>query len=357
MKDVELYQQLLGLEHPWKVNDVQIDHQEKHVLITVGFKEKEFWACPQCHQRAHIHEWETRRWRHLDSCQYRTLIEAQVPRVKCEEHGSLTVAVPWAERYGRFTKLFERFAIDVLQECSVKGACKILGITWDEADGIKQRAVRRGLLRKEPQVMPHLCVDEKSYGHGHQYATIVADVRAGQPVRVEYIEQGRSKESLDGFWQGLTAEQVAGVEGVAMDLLDAYLVSTQEHLPEADQKISHDPYHLVRHMNHALNKVRRRECRELDERQNKAQKDALKGSRYAWLYGWENLKEYYQPLLQKLTKMNLKTSLAAEGGDAMVLVVRRSGGSPGFLQALVCLGDPQPVGSGKKSGADDETPH
>ena len=25
-------------------------------------------------------------WRHLDTCQYRTILEAGVPRVECEEH-------------------------------------------------------------------------------------------------------------------------------------------------------------------------------------------------------------------------------------------------------------------------------
>ena len=76
----------------------------------------------------------------------------------------------------RFTRLFERLAIDVMLECSISGACEILGISWDEADGIKQRAVKRGLARKVPAVMARLCVDEKGMGHGQNYLTIVAQV-------------------------------------------------------------------------------------------------------------------------------------------------------------------------------------
>src|SRR5579872_6533788 len=41
--------------------------------------------------------------------------------------------------------LFERLAIDLLQECSVAGAAALLRISWDEAWGIKGRAVTRGL--------------------------------------------------------------------------------------------------------------------------------------------------------------------------------------------------------------------
>ena len=45
----------------------------------------------------------------------------------------------------------------------------ILGMIWDEADGIKQRAVKWGLAYKTPGVMERLCVDEKGMGHGQNY--------------------------------------------------------------------------------------------------------------------------------------------------------------------------------------------
>ena len=59
----------------------------------------------------HIKEWRTRRWRHLDSCQFKTVLEAAVPLVECAEHGAQTAQVPWAEGSSRFTLFFERFAI------------------------------------------------------------------------------------------------------------------------------------------------------------------------------------------------------------------------------------------------------
>jgi len=41
--------------------------------------------------------------RHLDSCQYKTILVADVPRVKCDQHGTQTVKLPWAEPGSRFT--------------------------------------------------------------------------------------------------------------------------------------------------------------------------------------------------------------------------------------------------------------
>ena len=79
-------------------------------------------------------------------------------------------------------------------ECSISGACDILGISWDEADGIKQRAVKRGLARKTPPVMARLCVDEKGMGHGHDYMTIVAHAEAGQTT-VQYVGRGANRRA------------------------------------------------------------------------------------------------------------------------------------------------------------------
>ena len=185
MKDIQLYQQLLGLSLEWRVSEVILNRPERTVEVRVECAES-IWGCPRCGQRMQIRSHEERRWRHLDSCQYKTILVCQVPRVDCAEHGSQMVQVPWAEPYGRFTALFERLAIDLLQECSTSGACEILRVSWDEADGIKQRAVKRGLARKVAQPLKQLGVDEKAFGRGQDYVTVVARIEPGKAAQVEY---------------------------------------------------------------------------------------------------------------------------------------------------------------------------
>ena len=306
MKDFELYQQILGLVKPWQVKQVTLQPESGEVEVEVECRES-VWGCPQCHQRMQIQDWERRRWRHLDSCQFKTIIVAEVPRVKCAEHGTQTVVVPWAEKYSRFSKFFERFAIDVMLECSILGAAeKILRISWDEADGIKQRAVKRGLGRKVPKVMPQLCVDEKNVGVGQQFMTIVAEITPDASARVEYVGEGRTRASLDDFWKQLTEEQREGVEAVAMDLWEPYRSSTLEYVPEADKKITHDPYHLVCYMNEAVNKVRKAEHQRLSEGGD----NRLAGSRFTWLYGWENQPDKQQVRWESLSQERLQTARA-----------------------------------------------
>jgi len=304
MKDFQLYQQILGLVAPWQVEGVTLKSKEQEIEVRVGFTQTQ-WGCPECHARMQIHDHEERRWRHLDSCQFKTIIVSRVPIVKCPQHGAQTVAVPWAEKYARFSRLFERLAIDVMLECSVTGGCELLRISWDEADGIKQRAVKRGLARKSPTVMPRLCVDEKGMGHGQNYLTIVAQV-SGEQTTVEYVGAGRQRESLDGFWEGLTAEQLAGVQAVGMDMWEPYLQSTLAHVPGAASKIVHDPFHLVKYMNEAVNDVRKSEHRRLQSLGD----DTLKNTRQLWLYGMENVPLKHAPRFAEVKELNLQTSRA-----------------------------------------------
>ena len=305
MQDVQLYQQILGLSEPWWVKSVTLDRGSREVRVEVECSEK-VWGCGECGQRMHVHDYERRSWRHLDSCQFATVITALVPVVKCPTHGAQTVAVPWAEKYSRFTRLIERLAIDLMLECSVSAACEILRISWDEADGIKRRAVARGLERKVAQPAPRVGVDEKSAGRGQNYVTVVARIAPGEPARVEYVADGCKQEALDGYWTQLPTGHLEQVEAVAMDMSEAYYQSTLKHVPEAQSKIVFDPFHLAKHLGEAVDKVRCQEHRALLG----ADDDRLSGTKYMWLRGWETVPQTQRAAFDELKGQKLKTSRA-----------------------------------------------
>ena len=153
IQDIELYRQLLGLNTPWTVTRVELKVKEERVEIWAGHPEGARWPCPACARELTLYDHgEERTWRHLDSCQFQTHLHARPPRVACPAHGVRQVRLPWAEPRARFTTLFERLAIDVLRETDVKGATRILRISWDEAWEIKRRAVARGQARRRPHV-------------------------------------------------------------------------------------------------------------------------------------------------------------------------------------------------------------
>lgn len=62
MKDFQLYQQILGLVEPWRVESVTLKAQAQEIEVRVGFSAT-LWGCPQCQKRMQIHDYESGRKR------------------------------------------------------------------------------------------------------------------------------------------------------------------------------------------------------------------------------------------------------------------------------------------------------
>jgi transposase len=216
MQDRELYRQILGIEAPWLVERVELKLAEGEVHVFLEHSEMASWPCPECGEACQLHDHQgERQWRHLDTCQYQTILHAQTPRTQCPEHGVRVVKVAWAEPSSRFTALLERLVIDWLRSASQTAGGEQLGLSWDEVHGIMERAVERALERRQAEAVPLLGVDEKAFRKGHKYFTLVNDVKRS---RVLYIAEDRTQASLDGFWGTLTEGQRDSIEAVAMDM-------------------------------------------------------------------------------------------------------------------------------------------
>ena len=305
MRDVDLYRAILGIEAPWRVEEVRLDTETSEVHVDLAHAEGVRWKCPCCERQLSIHDHvPERQWRHLDTCQYYTLLHARIPRVKCPEHGVKQVHVPWAEPECRFSVLFERHAIEVLEACEViSGASDILRISWDQAWNVLQRAVSRGQARKQPSVIRHLGVDEKAFRKGHNYVTVVCDIDAGT---VEYVGDDRRKESLTAYFQGLSSEQRQGIEAVAIDMHEPYVQAIREELPLADGKIVHDRFHIMQHATKAVDETRRQEHKQLSA----AGDNSLAKTKYVWITSQENLTEKQAKKLEEVFHVHLRTGKA-----------------------------------------------
>jgi transposase len=230
-------------------------------------------------------------------------LHARPPRSECHQHGVRVVPLPWAESGGRFTALFERLAIDWLTAASQKAVGERLGLSWDEIHGIMERAVERGLERRQTEKLSALGVDEKAFRKGQKYFTLVNDLERS---RVLYVAEDRTQASLDGFWETLSEEQVASIEAVAMDMWDPYIASVREHVAGAGGKIVFDKFHIAKHLGEAVDRVRRRENKTLRE----AGDDRLTGTRYDWLRHPAAMEPKDRQEFSALRNSNLKTARA-----------------------------------------------
>lgn len=147
MRDKDLYQQILGLSTPWFVADVELCQEEQRVVVHVGRTRSSALECPECSKEMVGYDSRERRWRHLDTCQYTTILVADVPRGRCVDHGVRQIRVPWAEPGSQFTALFERLVIDWLKEASQTAVARTLGLSWDEVHGVMGRGAASSAAR------------------------------------------------------------------------------------------------------------------------------------------------------------------------------------------------------------------
>jgi len=274
--DRGLYEAILGLQAPWGVDRVELRADQQEVDVWVGAVPGTVFSCPRCGEGAPVHDHVERRWRHLDTRRFKTVLCARVPRVRCRSHCVRTVRVPWVESQSRFTLLFERLAIAWLREATPAAVSRRLGLSWDEARGIMERAVRRGLARRTPTVVPHLGVDEKSFLRRHQYVSVVADLTT---PRILHVADERRAESLAAYFSGLTEAQRTGITAIAMDMWEPYRQTVRAHVPEADRKIVFDKFHVFHHVADAVDQVRRGEHKALAA----AGDTRLARTKYLWL--------------------------------------------------------------------------
>lgn len=304
MDDRQLYETVLGLAEPWYVVGVDIRAGRDEIWVYVDVGSEATHVCPECGEPQPSYDRaEERSWRHLDTCQYQTIIKACVPRVLCPEHGVRRIRVPWAERVSRFTNLFEAFAIRLLRETTVLGVARLLKLSWHEAEGIQRRAVKRGLARREQEPIRVLGIDEKSFQKRHEYVTLAVDLDG---ERVWWVGDHRRKETLDCFYTDELAERVHEIEEVVMDMWPAYISSTRTHVPEAQRKIVFDKFHVVQHLVEAVDLVRRKEHAEL----RKQGDDRLTGTKYRWLKGAARRTADDAQQIHALSKAGLKVGRA-----------------------------------------------
>ena len=297
------YALLLGIGSPWEVKTVDLNLEAKKVEIELGWQWGAAAKCPECGRECSIHDCAPERtWRHLDTMQFMTLIRARTPRADCPQHGVKTMQVSWAAPQGRFTLLFERFAVEVLlASASVSQACALLGIGWDTAQEIMRRAVQRGLERRQLERLKYLGMDEKSFRRGQSYVTLLTDL---EESRVLDVVEERTAEAAGQLWDTLSPEQKQGVEAVAVDMWEPFIQTIQTQVPEAD--IVHDKFHVSKYLGEAVDKVRRQEHKEL-----LAQGDeTLKGTRQLWLYNPQNFSPEQAEEFSALKDLQLKVARA-----------------------------------------------
>jgi transposase len=101
-----LEQILLPLNTDWEVSTVSTNERTEEIFVKLRYK---FDYVENNGIRYPIYDHrKERKWRHLDLWQYKTYLQAQLPRYKDNSGNFKTVSVPWADAYERLSILLEK---------------------------------------------------------------------------------------------------------------------------------------------------------------------------------------------------------------------------------------------------------
>jgi transposase len=124
-------------------------------------------------------------------------------------------------------------------------------------------------------------IDEISIRKGHAYRIAVSDLMRGRPIW--FGGDDRSEAGMQQFYDELGPKKAQKIRLAVMDMWKPFRKVTQERAPQA--AILFDKFHIVRHLNDALDAVRRAEYARLQGKQRRF----IKGNRYTLLSHRENL--------------------------------------------------------------------
>jgi transposase len=294
---------MLGLTDTVVVS-VSVDWRAMEMTLAVRPKVSASRRCGACGLRCSGYDRGPgpRRWRAPDLGRLKVFVEAEVPRVRCLEHGVVVARVPWARHGARHTRDFEDATAWKTRTMPKSAVAHEMRVAWrsvgsilvnvlaelDAAAGDRLAGVRR------------IGIDEISYKRGHKYLVVVVDHDTG---RLLWMNPERTKKSLGEFFNQLGAEGCAKLELVSADGADWIADMVGLRAPQAKRCM--DPFHVVMWAMDALDTIRRQVLAQA-RRDGKAELVKLLGgrARFALWKNPEDLNERQQATLADIEQTN-----------------------------------------------------
>ena len=199
----------------------------------------------------------------------------------------------------------KRFAFYVGRRCrdsSIQDIARELHLDWKTVKSLEKQYMREQLRRVGLPGPKVIGIDEISIRKGHTYRIVVSDLLRQRPIW--FGGQDRSEASMNRFFEELGVKKARKIQLAVMDMWKAFRNSTEKHAPQA--AILYDKFHVMRHLNEALDKVRKKEYARLSEKD----RQYVKGQKYTLLSHWKNLSVEGKDALKTLIKANKRLNKA-----------------------------------------------
>ena len=276
----------------------KVEETEKFLIVHIDRLGSRLLRCGVCRQRCRkVHSMRrTREWRDLSMRKLPLKLRYRPRRVKCPRCGVRVEDFPWAKPWARVTTALANAVAVLARELSWQGTARQYGLDWKSVASIVRRAVDYGLRHRQRPPVRVIGIDEVSRRKGQVYLTVVYDLERRVLL---WVGDDRTEEAVKPFFtQELGPRRCRTLQVVCMDMWAAYAKLVRDHAPKA--QILFDRFHIVKHLNEAVDAVRRELWRQLTAKE----RTTFKGTRWLLLKNPWNLTDHQKERLSTLVRWN-----------------------------------------------------
>ncbi len=224
-------------------------------------------------------------------------------RVECRQCGKVKLEkLDWLSSNPSYTKRFAFFVGKRCRSMTIQAVAKEERMDWHTVKAMDKQYMQEQLDRASRPNPKVVGIDEISIGKGHDYRIVVSDLEKRRPIW--FGGPDRSEKSMDLFYQALGPSRAGRIRLAVMDMWKPFENSALRNAPGA--AILYDKFHVIRHLQDALDTVRKREY----ARVSGTDRSFIKGQKYTLLSRQENLTLDGRQSLKKLLGANRRLNTA-----------------------------------------------
>jgi transposase len=230
--------------------------------------------CSCCGQPGRIHDkLPERRWAFVPLWNLPVFFYYAPRRVVCPLGGPKVEAMPWNKGKHPYAEAFMLFLAGWARRLSWKETARVFGVSWDAVRRSVEWVVEWGLAHRSLAGVRAVGIDELHWGRGKKsanFVTLIYQIDAGAR-RLLWVGHRRKEATLrKGFNELEKACKgfLAGLQVVCSDMWRPYLKVIAKRAGWALNVL--DPFHIVQHLNRAVDTVRRSEQARLRGKEAKA---------------------------------------------------------------------------------------
>jgi len=245
-----------------------------------------------------------KRWvRDLPCGPYRIFLEVEVRRLDCRNCQQVKQErLEFLSDNGRYTKRFAYYVGRRCRDSTIKDLAEELHLDWESVKELDKQYMRAQLVRAGQPGPQAIGIDEISIRKRHTYRIVVSDLIRRRAIW--FGGEDRSEASMNQFYEWLGAKKTQRVRLAVMDMWKPFRNATQQAAPQA--AILFDKFHVIGHLNKALDQVRKQEYARLVGKDRRF----IKGQKYTLLSNKENLDSEGRRALKTLLAANKRLYIA-----------------------------------------------